>query len=199
MADAELERFVAQQQELGIWERTVMFVVSDHSMDTTLQKESLRVAFNAGGISDSDVLVVQNGSLDMVYLKDRDRPDRFEVLKQMREIAVGDDGRRRGALPRRQPADGGAAHTLERPPRLALAGDRTGDLFVTHVEGGACNEPNPLTGNHGGAADERQHVHRPSGGDRGRASRRSPARPGRASTTRCSTPARRRTSTSRPR
>ena len=37
-ADAELERFVTQQRSLGLWERTVMFVVSDHSMDTTPSK-----------------------------------------------------------------------------------------------------------------------------------------------------------------
>ena len=49
------------------------------------------------------------------------------------------------------PADGGPEHALDAVhPGWRIAGERTGDLFVTHVEGGAFNEPNPLTGNHGG-------------------------------------------------
>ena len=129
-----------------------MFVVSDHSMDTTLDKAtSLRLAFNAGGISDSDFLVVQNGSVDMVYLKDRERPDRDEVLKQMREIAAGAAGVDEALYRVPNPADGGPEHALDVVhPGWRIAGERTGDLFVTHVEGGAFNEPNPLTGNHGG-------------------------------------------------
>ena len=152
LADQQLQRFVTNQKELGLWERTIMFVVSDHSMDTTLDKAtSLRLAFNAGGISDSDFLVVQNGSVDMVYLKDRNRPDRDEVLKQMREIAAGSAGVDEALYRVPNPADGGPEHALDVVhPGWRIAGERTGDLFVTHVEGGAFNEPNPLTGNHGG-------------------------------------------------
>lgn len=150
-ADAQLQRFVAGQKELGLWGRTVMFVVSDHSMDTTLQKQSLRLAFNAGGISDSEFLAVQNGSVDMVYLKDRDRPDRDAVLKEMRAIAAGTPGVDEALYRVPNPADGGAEYTLDaQHPGWRLAGERTGDLVVTHVEGGAFNEPNPLVGNHGG-------------------------------------------------
>jgi hypothetical protein len=151
LADAELQRFVANQKELGLWERTVMFVVSDHSMDTTLQKVSLRLAFNAAGVSDSEFIAVQNGSVDMIYLKDRDRPDRDEVLKKLREAALGVTGVDEALYRVPNPADGGAEHALDTVhPGWRIAGDRTGDLFVTHVEGGAFNEPNPLVGNHGG-------------------------------------------------
>ncbi|HEV2999159.1 MAG TPA: alkaline phosphatase family protein [Solirubrobacteraceae bacterium] len=150
-ADAQLQRFVANQKELGLWGRTVMLVVSDHSMDTTLQKESLRLAFNAGGVADSEFLAVQNGSVDMVYLRDRDRPDRDAVLKEMRSIAAGTPGVDEALYRVPNPADGGAEHTLDaQHPGWRLAGERTGDLVVTHVEGGAFNEPNPLVGNHGG-------------------------------------------------
>ena len=51
------------------------------------------------------------------------------------------------------PADGGSANTLAaRHPAWHLSGgDRVGDLVVTAVApDGAFNEPNPLTGNHGG-------------------------------------------------
>ncbi len=151
LADAQLQRFVANQKQRGLWERTVMLVVSDHSMDTTLQKNSLRLAFNAGGISDSNFIAVQNGSLDMIYLRDRNRPDRDEILKKLRAIAAGTTGVDEALYRAPNPADGGAEHTLEaKHPGWRLAGERTGDLVVTHVEGGAFNEPNPLVGNHGG-------------------------------------------------
>ena len=151
MADGEVERFVAQQKELGLWSRTVMFFVSDHSMDTTLMKSSLRAGLNLAGIPDSDVLVVQNGSLDMVYLTDPGRADRDAFLKQVREAALGVSGVDEALYRTANAADGGAAHTLDAVhPAWRLAGPRTGDLVVTQQTGGAFNEPNPLTGNHGG-------------------------------------------------
>ena len=50
------------------------------------------------------------------------------------------------------PADGGAEHTLGAVhPGWRIAGERSGDLFVTHTAGGAFSDPaNPLPGNHGG-------------------------------------------------
>ena len=150
LADAQIERFVGRLKELGLWQRSVVFLVSDHSMDTTLSKRSLRVAFNAGGVPDSEVLVVQNGSVDMVYLADRARKDRDAVLKRLREIALAQEGVDEALYRLPNAADGGAANTLDaKHPGWRIAGPRTGDLLVTHVKGGAFNEPNPLTGNHG--------------------------------------------------
>ncbi len=51
-ADDELRRFVDQQRELGLWDRTVLFVLSDHSMDSTETKTSLAQRFRASGIPD---------------------------------------------------------------------------------------------------------------------------------------------------
>ncbi len=49
-------------------------------------------------------------------------------------------------------ADGGTAHTLGAVhPGWRIAGERSGDLFVTHTAAGAFSDPaNPLPGNHGG-------------------------------------------------
>jgi hypothetical protein len=151
MMDEQLRRFVETQKRLGLWERTVLFVVSDHSMDTTPTKTSLRAQFALDGL-ESDVVVVQNGSLDMVYLRDRSRPDRFQVLKALRASALKQRPRVVEALYREpNPLDGGIANTLDGAHQgWRLAGARTGDLVVTHAAGGAFNEPNPLTGNHGG-------------------------------------------------
>jgi hypothetical protein len=160
-ADAELRRFAGAQRAAGLWRRTVLFVVSDHSMDQTASKTNLRSAFEAAGIPGGEYLIVQNGSVDMVYLADRDRPDRDAVLARMRAAALGPAitvpptaGTRVDEALYRLPnaSDGGLAHTLDAVhPGWRVAGERTGDLFVTHASGGAFSDPaNPLTGNHGG-------------------------------------------------
>jgi len=158
-ADGELKRFVDQQRALGLWERTVLFVVSDHSMDSTATKTSLTQRFRAAGIPDSDYLVVQNGSVDMVYLGDRQRPDRDAVLAKLRAAAlapalpgIGQTEVDEALYLAPNGADGGAAHTLGAVhPGWRIAGERTGDLLVTHRTGGAFTDPaNPLPGNHGG-------------------------------------------------
>ena len=89
-ADAELRRFVTQQRALGLWRRTVMIVLSDHSMDTTPVRTSLATTrFTPAGIDPDDYTIVQNGSLDLVYLNDRTSPGRFELLRRMRAAALG--------------------------------------------------------------------------------------------------------------
>ena len=45
--DQQIQRFVAEQKRLGLWERTVMILLSDHSMDSTPEKTSLGQAFSA--------------------------------------------------------------------------------------------------------------------------------------------------------
>jgi len=158
-ADGELERFVAQQRELGLWQRTVMFVVSDHSMDSTATKTSLTQRFRAAGIPDDAYLVVQNGSVDMVYLADRAAADAPQTLAKLRAAALAPTLPGMGqtevdeALYRApNPADGGVEHTLGAVhPGWRIAGERSGDLLVTHTAGGAFTDPaNPLPGNHGG-------------------------------------------------
>ena len=150
MIDAQLARFVAQQKALGLWNRTILFAVSDHSLDTTLMRQSVRAQFALAGLDD-DLLVVQNGSVDMVYLKERGRPDAAAILKQAREVALRTPGVDEALYRLPNAADGGAANTLDAVhPGWRIAGPRTGDLFVTQLTGGAFNEPNPLTGNHGG-------------------------------------------------
>jgi hypothetical protein len=150
---------VEAQKELGLWERTVMIVLSDHSMDTTAQKTSLSQRFEAAGIDSGSYEIVQNGSVDMVYLTNRTDPGRFELLRQMRAAATtpilgvpGAPDVDEALYREENPADGGAEHTLANVhPSWRIAGPRTGDLFVTHASGGAFTDPaNPLTGNHGG-------------------------------------------------
>jgi hypothetical protein len=158
-ADGEIERFVAQQKELGLWGRTVMVLLSDHSMESTPDKSSLTARFTAAGISSDDYAIVQNGSAAFVYAARRDA-GRFAVLERLRAAALGDSAAPLAGPPAVEalyrepnPEDGGSRFTLDAVhPAWRLAGsDRTGDLVVTAPgPAGAFNEPNPLTGNHGG-------------------------------------------------
>ncbi|MEZ5185053.1 MAG: alkaline phosphatase family protein [Candidatus Nanopelagicales bacterium] len=154
-ADGQIKRFVKQQKKLGLWSRTVMFVVSDHSMATTDRKVSLTKTLTDAGIPADSFLVVPNGGTDMVYLTDRTSPDRFDLLRRMREAALS-SGTATGideALYREPNSlDGGDANTLDTVhPGWHLTGDRTGDLVVTQLPGGAFTDPiNPTAGGHGG-------------------------------------------------
>ena len=87
-ADTEIGRFVQNQKQLGLWKRTTMIVLSDHSMDTTPQKTSLTQCYRAAGIDSDDFVIVQNGSAALVYLADRTDPGRFRLLKRLRAASA---------------------------------------------------------------------------------------------------------------
>ncbi|MCU0279142.1 MAG: alkaline phosphatase family protein [Candidatus Nanopelagicales bacterium] len=152
--DAQIDRFVRQQRKLKLWSRTVLFLVSDHSMDTTPDKITLRDVLIAAGIPAESFIVVQNGGTDMVYLTDRTSPDRFDLLHRMRQaaLAAADRGIDEALYREPNPTDGDAANTLDGVhPAWHLNGERTGDLVVTHATGGAFSDPiNPTNGGHGG-------------------------------------------------
>ncbi|MBA2348760.1 MAG: alkaline phosphatase family protein, partial [Solirubrobacterales bacterium] len=152
--DQQLRRFVEHQKEKGLWGRTVVFFTSDHSMDSTTPTPG-RGLQSAFGDDAGAVEIVLNGSVDMVYLKDRDRPDRDALLARLRQkaLATGFADEALYRLP--NAADGGVANTLDGVhPGWNIAGERTGDLFVTSKPGvafgdGVPGELNPLPGNHG--------------------------------------------------
>lgn len=161
MADAEIERFVANQKELGIWDRTVMMVVSDHSMDNTplISKVSIADALEAGGVDPAKYTIVGNGSAAHVYLNDRTAVDASATLKEMRDVLLGVAGIAEVIYRLPNPADGGDAHSLDGAhPDWGLGGSRTGDLIVTTEPGIGFRDTsevssfpfNPLPGNHGG-------------------------------------------------
>ena len=155
MADDEVERLVTTLRERGEWGRTVLILLSDHSMDTTSSKVSLTEALTDAGVPEAQFVALNNeGSVDFVYLADRTSPDRFELLKRMREIIVAQPGVAEAFYREPNPADGGTAHTLPASHRnWRSLGERSGDIFVTANPGVGFGEPsassNPLPGNHG--------------------------------------------------
>ena len=147
-----------------------MFVVSDHSMDSTADQD-LAARASLGGIPDADFLVVQNGSVDMVYLKDRAarRPRRRAQEAARAALArAARDGSRVDEALYREPERRRRrrrAHARRRPPRLADRGRADGDLFVTHTRGRRVHRAGePAARQPRRAADERQHVRGVGGG-----------------------------------
>ena len=140
-ADGELERFVTQQRELGLWQRTVMFVVSDHSMDSTGTKTSLAQRFRAAGIPDSAYLIVQNGSVDMVYLADRAAADAPQTLAKLRAAALAPTlpgmGRRRSTRRSTAPRTRLTAGSSTRSAPCIRAGGSPASAAAT------CSSPTP--------------------------------------------------------
>ncbi len=154
-ADDQVERLVGSLRSRGEWKRTTLILVSDHSMDTTLLKVHATSALTNAGIPESAFLAVQNGSVDFVYLADRQAPnrERNQLLKRMRAAALETPGVAEALYRRRNPRDGGRRHIAARSDASWTAGSRTGDLILTSEPGWAFTEPgpldNPLIGNHG--------------------------------------------------
>lgn len=154
-ADAEIRRLVNTLKARGEWDRTALILASDHSMDTTLAKTTLSNRLGSAGIGDDRYVVIDNGSTDMIYLANRRDPNRFELLRRMRQAVLGAPGANEALYREPNPLDGGSRNTLDGArPGWRLGGPRTGDLIVTHDPGGAFSDPssssNPLPGNHGG-------------------------------------------------
>jgi Type I phosphodiesterase / nucleotide pyrophosphatase len=154
-ADDQVERLVSLLRARGEWNRTVLILLSDHSMDGTLQKTSLTSTLSAAGIPESAFVAVQNGSAEHVYLANRTDPARFALLARMRQAVLANSSVSEALYRESNPADGGQEHTLEAVhPDWNLAGVRTGDLVVMSRPGTAFTDPefssNPLPGNHGG-------------------------------------------------
>lgn len=161
-ADAEIERFVANQKELGIWNRTVMMIVSDHSMDNTplISKVSIADSLDAGGVDPATYTIVGNGSAAHIYLNDRRAAGAAATIKRIRDVLTGVPGIAEALYRQPNPGDGGDRHTIAtRHPGWGLGGSRTGDLVVTTEPGIGFRDTsevnsfpfNPLPGNHGAA------------------------------------------------
>lgn len=149
-ADTEIARLVGALKERGEWERSVVIVLSDHSMDATLTKTRLSDVLTEQGIDESTFTVIGNGSAAMLYLSDRAAPGRFELMKRIRTAALSSPEVVEALYREPNPEDGGVKFTIDEVHRgWHAAGERTGDLLVMHAPGGAFLDTgetsNPLT------------------------------------------------------
>lgn len=154
-ADVEIERLADTLKDEGVWDRTAMMIVSDHSMDSTPTKVSVTETIEGAGVSPDAFTIVQNGSVDFVYLANRKgkRGKRDKLLKTMRQAILAESGVAEALYRRPNRKDGGQANTLRKVRPSWSSGTRTGDIVVTSNPGVAFSEPdlsgNPLPGNHG--------------------------------------------------
>jgi arylsulfatase A-like enzyme len=153
-ADDEIERLVTELRARGEWSRTVLVLLSDHSMDNTMTKTSVDELFAGAGVPKSDFLVIGKSSIDLVYMSDRVSQTRFAKLKTMRATALATGNVSEALYREPNPLDGGSAHTLDAMhPAWHAAGGRAPDLFLTHKPGGSFSDPEasdqPLPGHHG--------------------------------------------------
>ena len=155
MADDEIERLVGALKDEGVWARSVLIVVSDHSMDTTPQKIQLTATFEDAGISGDAFLAISQGSFDHVYLADRRAPaaERNALLADLRAAALAEPGVNQALYRTPNPRDGGRRFAVDRARPGWTAGRRSGDLLVTARPGFAFADPelsaNPVPGGHG--------------------------------------------------
>ena len=163
LADDEIGRFIDNQKELGIWDRTIMMIVSDHAMADTPFGTKIRLedVFDAAEIpAESYEIVANAGSQAHIYLTNRADPDRDQLLKRMRDAVVAVPGIEEAYYRRPNGADGGKSLTVRKShPEWHLWGRRAGDLMLTSVAGVGIYETseassfpfNPLEGGHGNA------------------------------------------------
>ncbi len=170
LADAEISELVGKLRQRGEWQRTVLMIVSDHSMELTPQRITLSDELVDAGIPEGSFLAVDNGSADSLYLADRRSGQRFGLLKRMRTAALAVSGVAAAYYREPNPADGGRRHTIEAAqPDWNSGGPRSADLLVVSEPGATFSEPsqssNPLPGNHGGPQTRDNFLAVVSGGD----------------------------------
>ena len=152
LADDEIERLVTTLRGLGEWERTVLIVLSDHSMDQVPTKVNLascsktpvspprpstRCRATTGWPPTSTSPTGRAGTAS-------------RCCGQMREALAAHPAVSDALYREPNPEDGGAGHTLARVrPEWHVEGERSGDILVTAKSGtvfashGQLDEPRP--------------------------------------------------------
>jgi hypothetical protein len=149
-ADILINLLIQSLQSAGRWERTVMFVVSDHGMDYSLPTSIISLQPTLDGLG--GLFAIQNGGTDAIYLTDtptRGHDEGYERLKAAREAVLNMAGVDRVWYAYPNPLDPGN----ELPATLVSGDENIGDLVVTAQDGWRFSEPdilgNPIPGNHG--------------------------------------------------
>ncbi len=140
--DAQHARFVTHLRWRGLWDRSVVLVLADHSMDWSLP---LSVVNLTGRLDDDPTLsgrfqVAQNGGADLLYWTGPE-DERAAAVARMRAVALATPG----------------VLSVHDPAGLHL-GRNAGDLVVHCKAGWRFTDPtvisNPIPGNHGHPATE---------------------------------------------
>lgn len=136
-SDHKLYQFETFLRETGRWDRAVIMVLADHSMDWSVPENLI----SAQGALDADPAlrgrfgIAQNGGAD-TFTFIGDPAEREAAVARLRQVVAGLPG----------------VHKLYDPAELRL-GPRAGDLVATCHQGWRFSDPtplsNPIPGNHG--------------------------------------------------
>jgi hypothetical protein len=143
LADDEIARLVGELRSRGEWERTVLVLLSDHSVDTIVRRVDLASLFADAGIPERDVRIVHplGVSVAHVYLADRESPDRFALLQRMRAAALSSPDVAEALYRESNPMDGGVLRTVGfAHPDWHASHARSGDLLVLPAPGASFSD-----------------------------------------------------------
>lgn len=135
--DRQVARLVDLLRSSGRWERSVVIVLADHSMDWSTPDAviNLHSVFEQDPLLAGRVAIADNGGADLLYWTGS-RARRDDALRAMRRLALSTDG----------------VLAVHRPGELRL-GPEAGDLVVYCQAGWRFSDPdytnNPIPGNHG--------------------------------------------------
>jgi arylsulfatase A-like enzyme len=138
--DTQVGRFVDALKSSGRWERSIVIVLADHSMDWSLPQNvvSLSGALEADPLLAGKVQIADNGGADLLYWTGP-ASQREAAVTRMRQIAAG--------VP-------GVLKAWDRKDQWLRLGPQAGDVVVFCEAGWRFSDPDPVTanpipGNHG--------------------------------------------------
>lgn len=140
--DTQIGRFVDLLHDTGRWERSVVIVLADHSMDWSQPDNlvSLQPALDADPLLAGQVVIAQNGGADLLYWTGS-AGQRDRAVRHIRRVVTGVEG----------------VLAVHDPAYLRL-GPLAGDLVAFCRAGWRFSDPrpvsNPIPGNHGHPATE---------------------------------------------
>lgn len=135
--DSQVRRFVDFLHDTGRWNRSILIVLADHSMDWSEPARLIGLdrPLNADPLLAGKIRIAQNGGADLIYFIGPDG-ERVEAVSRIQQIVDGVDGVESSHLP--------AEFDL---------GTNAGDVVAFCAQGWRFSDPtplsNPIPGNHG--------------------------------------------------
>jgi hypothetical protein len=149
--DLQVGLLVETLRAEGRWDRTVLFVVSDHGMDWSPVLGYINTAPTLEALAPGRFVIAQNGGADTIYLRDADAPDAPALLAAARAALVADERIEHAWYRVPNPVDPAPGSVV--PAHLGLDTERSGDLILMARPGWRFSDPdvhsNPIPGNHG--------------------------------------------------
>lgn len=140
LTDSLVGQFVDSLKSSGRWEKSIVVVLADHSMDWSIPTNviSLQSSLDADPLLTGQVQIADNGGADLVYWTGPEA-QRDQAVQRIREIAE---------------ATPGVLRAWDRRASWLRLGPESGDVVVFCQAGWRFSDPdpvssNPIPGNHG--------------------------------------------------